>query len=291
MTMKNHMQKNDPLAKRVLSRITEERLAPRPRWEFLFKNYLFWGLGALAVLLGALASSAMIFEIENVDWRLAPVTHTSFFSFFLDAAPLLWVGVLALFLFLGYANVRRTNHGYRYSLATIALGAILTSLALGSALYLTGFGSVVEEVAGDYPPFHSPILVREHSWWLSPESGLLGGRVVSVAPGISSFELLDFNGTSWRIDGSDLRTSDLATVARGGVVRVVGVPTTATSSAFHACFVLPWEFHGGFGKSPLPFPLAFIASTSERSSTFARSESCKGIRPYQQLRDIDTSGF
>ncbi|MHB1163373.1 MAG: hypothetical protein ACYCZZ_02545 [Minisyncoccota bacterium] len=289
--MKNNTQKSDPLAKRVLGRITDEHLTPRPRWEFLFKNYLFWGLGALAVLLGALAFSAMIFEIENVDWRLAPVTHGSFFSFFFDAAPLLWVSALGLFLLLGYVNVRRTSHGYRYPLAIIALGAILTSLALGSALYLTGLGSVVEEVVGDYPPFHRPILLRERSWWLSPGKGLLGGHVVSVAPGLASFELLDFNGTLWRVDGNDLRNHDLATVARGGVVRVVGVPTAATSSEFHACFVLPWEFHGDFGQKTYPLPLALIASTSERSSSFVRSEACKGIRPYQQLRNIDTTGF
>ncbi len=67
-------QKKDHLAERVLGRITQEHLAPRPRWEFLLKNYAFWGLGVLAVLFGALAFSATLFEVRNVDWRLAPVS-------------------------------------------------------------------------------------------------------------------------------------------------------------------------------------------------------------------------
>jgi len=287
-----HTHPNDePFAKRVLARISDEHLTPRPRWEFVFKNYVFWSLGALAVALGAFAFSAMLFEVENVDWRLALVTHASLFAFFLDAAPFLWVGALALFLLLGYANVRRTNHGYRYSLTTIAVGAVLTSLTLGAALYATGLGGLVEETVGAYAPFHRPILTEERSWWLAPEKGLLGGHVVSAALGATSFVLRDFNGASWNVDGSDLRTPDLAAVARGGLVRVIGVPTSATSTVFHACFVIAWEFRGDWGRTPPPLPLAVIASTSERSSAAARSEVCRGIRPYAQLRALDETGL
>ncbi|MHB8860564.1 MAG: hypothetical protein ACYC48_02400 [Minisyncoccota bacterium] len=284
-------QEEDTFAKRVLTRITDERLSPRPYWEFAFKNYFFWGLGVFAVVLGAFASSAIIFEIENVDWRLALVTHSSFFSFFLDAAPFLWVGALALFIFIGYLNVRRTNHGYRYPLPLIALGAVLTSLVFGAALYATGFGGAIEDAAGTSLPFHSPIIMAERSWWLAPEKGLLGGTVESADTDMPSFVLRDFSGALWQIDGSDLRRPDLITVVRGGIVRVVGVPTAATSSEFHACFVLPWEPRGGPGREVPPPPLAVIASTSERSSVFVRSESCKGIRPYQQLRLIEETGF
>lgn len=282
---------DDRFAKRVLERISDEQLTPRPRWEFVFKNYVFWGLGAFAVALGAFASSAMLFEVENVDWRLALVTHNDFFSFFLDAAPFLWIGALVLFILIGYVNVRRTNHGYRYSLVTIALGAVLTSLTLGAALYASGFGGLVEETVGAYTPFHRSILIEERSWWLAPGKGLLGGHVVSAAPSVASFVLRDFNGAMWNVDGSDLRTPDLAAVARGGLVRVIGVPTTATSTVFHACFVLPWEFHGDFRHTPSPLPVATIASSSERSSFVARSEVCKGIRPYQQLRVLDETGL
>ena len=291
MTTMNHYPHDEPFAKRVLERISDEQLTPRPRWEFVFKNYVFWSLGAIAVALGALASSAMLFEMANVDWRLAFVTHSSLFAFFLDVAPFLWVGALALFIALGYANVRRTNHGYRYSLTLIAIGAILTSLTLGAALYASGFGSLVEETAGAYAPFHRPILAEERSWWLAPGKGLLGGHLVSAAPDATSFVLRDFSGALWQVDGSDLRTPDLAAVARGGLVRIVGVPTAATSTAFHACFVLPWAFRGDFRNAALPLPLAAIASTSERSASAARSELCRGIRPYAQLRALDETGF
>jgi hypothetical protein len=291
MNTNNQHHTNDNLAERVLGRIKEKHLVPRPRYEFVLKNYLFWTLGVLAVILGALAFSATLFEIENVDWRLSAATHSNFFSFFLAAVPFVWIITLALFILIGYSNVRRTNHGYRYSLTIIALGAVLTSLTLGTGLYATGFGGRIDESIGDHPPFYRPILTAERGWWLAPEKGLLGGQVIDAAKNISSFALRDFSGHVWNIDGSDLRGVDLAVVARGGIVRIVGVPLSATSSIFHACFVFPWETYGDFRNAPPPPPLAAIASTSENNATTTRSDACKNIRPYQQLHDIDDIGF
>ena len=287
--------KDDQLARKVLKRISGEHLVPRPRWEFIFKNYFFWIFGAFAVALSALAFSAMLFDIQNVDWRLSAATHANFLAFFLEAAPFLWAGALILFILVSYVNVRRTAHGYRYSLVVIALSAVLASLVLGSALYASGLGGEIEEAIGDHPPFYRPILVEERSWWLAPEKGLLGGRVVSLAPNNASFALRDFKGHLWQVETGDLRNTDFAAVLHGGIVRIVGVPVAATSSTFHACFVFPWEirygFFGNFFHTSSPSRLTLSTSTGERSVTTPRSEICKGIRPYRQLRSIDETGF
>ncbi|HUY62430.1 MAG TPA: hypothetical protein VMV50_01395 [Candidatus Paceibacterota bacterium] len=287
----DHPHTPDPFAKRILERIKGERLVPRPRWEFVFKNYFFWTLGAIAVILGAIAFSAALFQVENAGWRLSVVTHESFLSFVLDTAPFLWACALILFILIGYVNVRRTNHGYRYPLLLIALGAVLTSVTLGTAFYATGFGGEIEEALGGHLPFYRPILVEERSWWVAPEKGLLGGRVLSVTPGVASFMLQDFDGRTWEVDGSDLRGPDLTIVARGGEVRVVGVPATTTAAVFHACFVFPWQTYGLVENGPLPVPLAFFSTTSERIATTTRSELCRGIRPYQELRTLDENGI
>lgn len=280
----------EPLAKRILATIQEKHVRPRPRWEFLFKNYFFWTLGALAVVLGALAFSAALFEIENTGWRYFAATHGSFISFFFAAAPFLWVAVLALFILLGYATIRHTRTGYRYPLSLIALGAVLTSITLGTSLYAAGFGGSVEEALGDHPPFYRPVLETEHSWWVAPTKGLLGGVVISVASDTASFTLQDFSGREWIVDSSDVRGPDLAALLRGGVVRVAGVPITSNSTTlFHACFVFPWRIFGG-PSTPLPLPLAFIASTSEKITGAVRSEECKGTRLYNELHSIDRAG-
>jgi hypothetical protein len=283
-----HEVKPHTLAKRVLGRIDLEHLAPRPRWEFLLKNYVFWGLGALAAILGALAVAASLFEIQNVDWRLSSATHPDRISFFIATAPFLWLLALAVCTLAGYLYVRRTKHGYRYPLIAIALGAILLALALGSSLYLLGFGGTIEEAIGDHPPFYRPILAEERSWWLASEKGLLGGEVEEVAPQAASFTLHDFSGRAWNVDTSDLRNRDLDAIAHGGTVRVIGAPATASSTAFHACFVFPWVTRGGSGRKLATLPLALIASTSGKGRE-GRSDVCKGIRPYKQLHNVEDS--
>lgn len=161
--MTNHThQPHEHLTERVLGRIENEHVTPRPRWEFIVKNYFFWIFGALAVVFGALAVAATLFEIVSVDWHLAGATNTDFLAFFFAAAPFFWVAALALFILVGYLNIRCTNHGYRYPLVIIALGAVLMALALGSAFYMTGFGRAIEEIVDGHTPFHRPILRSIH---------------------------------------------------------------------------------------------------------------------------------
>ncbi len=281
----------DTLAKRILDKIEGEKLTPRPRWEFVFKNYVFWTLGALAVALGAFAFAAAVFEVQNAGWNLAVATHPDFLTFFLAVAPFLWAIVLIVFLALGYANIRRTKRGYRYPLAVIALGAVLTSVALGSGLYAAGLGGEIEESLGGQLPFYRPILVEEHGWWTAPQKGLLGGTVMSLASSTKSFVLKDFSGHTWQVDVSDLRGHDLVVLARGGTVHVVGVPTTASSTIFHACFVFPWQVFGQMRDETPPPPLFVPGPSLETSSSAPRSEQCRGLAPYTQLRALDGNGF
>lgn len=153
----------DHFSERVFERIKDEHVRPRPRWEFLLKNYFFWALGVLAVVFGALAVAAMLFEITNVEWGAGIASGSSLTAFLFEALPFFWAITLALFILIGYLNIRWTNHGYRYSLALIALGAILTSLALGTGLYLLDVGRAVEETVDSHTPFHRSILrhIRE----------------------------------------------------------------------------------------------------------------------------------
>lgn len=281
----------DPFARRVLNRIVDEHLAPRPRWEFLFKNYFFWTLGVLAVVLGALAFSAALFRIKNAGWQLSSVTHGDLGQFIFDAAPVLWVVVFGVFLAIGYLNVRWTIHGYRYPLALIAIGAMLTSIALGAGLYATGLGGEIEESIGDHPPFYRPILVAQQSWWLSPGKGLLGGQVISADPETASFVLRDFSGNEWRIEEGELQDKDRDALVVGNTVRIVGAPA-ATSSVFHACVVFPWRAFRAFRERLAPtLHLPPASPNHERIASSSRTYVCKDIRSYKELREIDATGL
>lgn len=298
-----HNQKDDRLAKRVFDRIEGEHLTPRPRWEFLFKNYFFWGIGILAVVFGALAVSATLFEVTNIDWRLSVATHPDFMTFLLAVAPYFWVIALALFVLIGYMNVRSTNHGYRYPLILLVLGAVFTSLSLGGGLYAAGLGGEVEAIIGDHPPFYRPIVVQQRSWWLAPEKGLLGGHVTRSASSSPYFIVRDFKNQTWKVDGSDLSPADRSAVSRGGEVRIVGLPTrpdetlsreggqrdassTLSKPSFHACFVFSSKLQGKLNGEVTPV----ITESDTDTEGTSDLERCKEIKPYEQLRSIDESG-
>jgi hypothetical protein len=273
---------NEPatsVAKRVLERIEGEHIAPRPRWEFLAREWFFWALGGASVALGALAVAAALFEVANADWRFWAATHGDFFAFLLSAAPFLWLVALALFILVGYENIRRTRRGYRYPFWLIALGAVLTSAVLGATLFAAGLGERIEEAPGDSLPFYRPIEAAERGWWIEPARGLLGGEVVAVSSTSDGFVLRDFDGALWQIDAGALSSTSIAAVARGGEVRVIGVPDPRATSTFVGCYVFPWQIKGAARAKPLAVP--FAPPAAEIFAFVARKNPCTGVAPYQ----------
>ncbi|HQU07563.1 MAG: hypothetical protein B7X04_01280 [Parcubacteria group bacterium 21-54-25] len=275
------------LSTRVLAEIEREQVVPRPRWTYVAANRALWVTAVLAIAVAALAAAATIFILANAGWQYASATHGTVFALLLAVLPSVWLVALIVFALVGYWNIRHTTHGYRYPLPLVVAGVVLLALLSGAALFAAGLGQGVEEGLGRHLPFYRPFLDQERSWWLDTSQGLLVGNIISLAPDLSSFTLRTSSGKVWRIDASDLRIADFSVLARGGLVRVVGVPRSATSTVpFHACFVFPWQIYGAF---PVPIPpiAAFTASTSEIISRGARSELCRGVRPYQSLRALE----
>lgn len=276
-------QKPPSLSERVLERIGAEHLRPRSRWSFVLENWFFWALGALALLLGSLASAAALFEVANTGWDFYAATHHDLLTLIIEAAPYLWLLVLAFFVFVGYENIRHTKRGYRYPLPIIVIGSVLTSVVLGAALFAAGFGQEVEEAVGGHVPFYQPVLLAEHAHWLAPARGLLGGMVVSVSSTSDTFTLKSFDGSLWTIDAGDLSTTSAAAVERGGVVRVIAVPSMEATSTLHGCAVSAWKTYGTAAGTPETRPFGPFLRP-ERSAPSARMEVCKGASPYRPPR-------
>ena len=58
------------ISKKILQKIRKEQIKPKPKWEFLLKNYVFWGAFILSIIVGGLASSVAIFRLVNNDWDI-----------------------------------------------------------------------------------------------------------------------------------------------------------------------------------------------------------------------------
>jgi len=275
----------------VIDRIEREGVTPLPRYRFIIQNVALWTFGILSIVFGSVAAAASFFALANAGWRYYVATHDTLLTFLVHAAPFAWLVTLALFIVIGYELFRRTTGSYKYPFILIAAGSVLLSVALGGGLYVFGLGELFDETIGAHLPFYQPTIAAEEALWVNPARGLLAGKIVSIAPDFSTFTLAAFDGSTWKVDGDDLREADEAALSHSAEVRIVGVPltsSTTTAASFHACFVFPWEVYGG-DRDALP-ARPFLHLESESNSAAERSQECRGVRPYAPLRALEEGG-
>lgn len=274
------------LSKKILERIDEERLAPRPAWQFAWKNRLYWGLWALSLALASIASSAVLFSFANSGWEFAVLTHDGTANFLLSVLPTAWLVAAGVVLFLAYENYRQTKHGYRIPFMA-AIGLSLLGAAVGGVvLYAAGVGQLVDEDFGGIFPAYRTVMARQQSTWVHPDRGLLAGEVLDVDGDFRSFRIKSFDGTVWILGGDELTPKSRELLLRHKLVRVVGfmVDDGNGNLVFKPCFVFPWEVKGGTpdrSAKPLIPVVPF-----ERKIAEVRSTDCKGVRPYDYLRRL-----
>ncbi len=290
----SHSKQSTPFAQKILRKINDEQVSPRPRWIFLLRNRALWIFAFFAVLLASVATAAAMFALLHADWQYALITHRSLIDFLTDSLPFLWFGILILFSGIGYVQIHTTDYGYRYSFAISLVGIVIAVLGLGTILFMSGIGQIVEEGANYQIPWYESVLYKKQSWWNSPAQGFLFGTITSQNQ--TSFYLTDSFGKQWMIDFSEVPFREQVNIRPGTVVRMVGIPSNMASARaqFHACFIMPW--HDGVYKTidppssvtrfahyvPIPHNI------SETISPSVRNKKCRGIRSYKLLRTLDT---
>lgn len=291
-------QPSDDLAGKVLGRIQEEKVVPRPRWQFLVKDHLAWVLLALCLMIGAAAAGAMMFTFANAGWTYRMVTHDSWISFVIETAPVVWILIFVGVIVAVIENIRHTKHGYRYSFSILLVFGLLGTLVGGALVFASGLGKRVDEEIG--PRLHiirRPAVVQQQRIWSNPSKGLLAGEIVSMEDGAATFRLRTFDGKEWMVNGEDLNDQSRKVLSRSRLVRVIGVPLEQpdeNGSTFRSCFVFPWEVMGAPSRpgDPHASRLLFIQMTSpppqETNPPEPRTTECEGVRPYAFLKKLQS---
>lgn len=287
------------LPEKIIERIEQENVVPKPRWQFSLANQLFWVIWAMSLLFAAAAAGAMMFALANSGWEFRDVTHDSFFAYLLDVLPVFWISALIIFVLIAYENMKRTKLGYRYPIRLIVGVGLFGALFVGGLLYASGLGENVEQNVGRHIPLYQPALQAQSRRWVNPTKGLLGGEVTQADARYTTFTIRTFDGNVWLIDGDELGSHERAAFLDDSrVIRVVGYPSSATTTmqppVFHACMIFPWEVKGApnSGKQPtfsiftpgtlvpgqkVKFQEAVTIPLDQRITT------CKGFRPYDSL--------
>lgn len=230
------------LGDKVLRKIKDERIAPKPRWQFLLKNYFVWAIFAFSVIVGAFSFCVILDFLADNDWDVYRYAVKNPIETIIISLPLIWIIALLFFLWLAYYNYKHTRDGYRHETYVIFGLSIVASLVLGLFFHFAlGTGEKVEGYIAEKLPFYDKISshCNNKEVWFQPEKGLLVGSIIGVSA-TNSFDLKDPDKVIWRIEeGENIIVRGKAPLYEKEEVKIIG--EQEDSQVFRAVEIRPWK--------------------------------------------------
>jgi hypothetical protein len=226
------------ISKETLRKIKDQGIRPHTKGYFFLKRSTVWGLFCFSLVLGSIASSAVIFQMNNAEWALFKHFRHSIIEFILLTIPFLWILFLIGFTIGAFFYFRQTQGGYRYRTITVVTLSILLSIIGGTVMNIAGLSERIESVFEENIPFYRGVGYCNKMIWMSPDKGLLAGTIVAVKEeGI--IELKDLDGKTWRINTNEAIWRGRLSSAPDLEIKLIGVRTG--EDGFIASEVRPWH--------------------------------------------------
>ena len=241
------MKKENHFSEKVLEKIKEKKITPKPKWQFLLKDYLVWGLGALALFIGGMAFSVIIYMFIYNDWNVYAQVSNSLLEFVFLTLPYFWIVVLVLFILVVNYNLRHTKKGYRYPVSSILVATIVISVVLGVVFFGAGMGQAIDDALGQKAPFYEKIINRRVQLWDKAQSGFMAG-VVNEIISEDSFTLITRSKQEWLISAPAAYLPPEFEVDVGTALKLFG--EKSGTSTFNASKILPTGPGRGFFERP-----------------------------------------
>ena len=212
------------LEKKILEKIKEEKIVPKPRWQFLLKDYSIWSAFLVSVVVGGLAFCVALSITVDNDWDIYRYLSISPVKHMLLSLPYLWIVLLFLFLALAFYNYKHTKIGYRHSVFIVLGLSIAGSILLGYVFHSAGIGRKIDRIFARNVPLYQEMecCSNRKDIWSQPDKGLLGGRILNVRFE-DGFDLEDFQGIVWQVEKNGqvlIREPFLVRVGEG--VKLIG---------------------------------------------------------------------
>jgi len=190
-------------AKEIFNKIKEKKIEPKSKWKFLLKNYLIWVFFSLAILVGSIAFSVIIFLLTDNDWDVYKYLDKNFISYILLSLPYIWIIILIIFSFLAYLNYKHTKSGYRINPITIVFISILLSVFAGGIMFSIGFGKIIDSTLSKNMPYYEKMIGYRQAVWNNPEKGLLAGKIIKIN-NENDFYIKSLDDKDWQIVGDNI---------------------------------------------------------------------------------------
>jgi hypothetical protein len=227
------------ISDKVLNRIKEGKLAPKPRWQFWLRDGGHWLVLAMLVLLAALAAGLLIFF-----WSDGPWLHGGRFGLevFFGRMPLLLLLIAVIGAVLAMFDFRKIGRGYRYPVRLIILSLAVMAILAGWLSNYLGLSQGLDKAFSQVSFYEDRESYMEQVWQ-NPDKGLIAGKI-SKAIEQDSFYLIDLDGKEWLIDASKALWRHNLKAEKGLEVKLIG---SASKDSFIVTEVRPWMKQGGCG--------------------------------------------
>lgn len=238
------MTQDKNISTKVLDKIKQENIEPKPKWQFLLHNYTLWVVGIIFLVIGGFAFSVIFYMLENNNWELYSSSEGNFTQFVFASIPYFWITILLIFIAIFYYNFKHTKRAYKYPPYLIISCVILISAILGSILNAGSFGNKLDTVFEDKVPVYKIIMKHRKALWDNPEKGLLIGSVNKIIDK-NHFILQDIKRNEWRIECIEHIQDCTSKLHKGIPVRIFG--KSKNDFNFQAKIIKP-EFERKFFK-------------------------------------------
>lgn len=162
---------------KIIAKIEEQKIKPRPRWQFIVKKYTILTLAIASLILGGLSFSLIFHLLNNQDWTWQSIDRSHFLLLILNSLPLAWLAFFVLFIVTLCYNFRQLKHGYKYPVKTIALSALVTMICFGILAAILGINRQIHSLLSNRIPSYQNAFDPRMQAWDRPQAGFLSGRI------------------------------------------------------------------------------------------------------------------
>lgn len=232
----------EEVTKNTLQKIKKENIKPIPKWQFLLKDSLVWGLFVLNLILGSIGFAISLYILGNNDVILDSSLVTNAWEWIILSIPVAWILLTVFFLFIAYYNFKHTSGGYRFTVVKIFLMNLVVSIVLGVVINGFGLSQKLNTMFSDNIPFYNHTMDLRSEVWMRPESGYLAGTIVDINLDTKILKIEDLNGKSWTISYSEATVRGRVSLQVGEEIKIVG--KIVSDSLFEASEIRPWAGNG-----------------------------------------------
>jgi len=238
------------ISQEILDKIKNTQ--PKPRWQFLLKDYMVWFLASTSLIISSLSFSVVLYMFIDNDWDVYASISNSLLEFVFLTLPYFWLIFLGIFILIAYYNFQHTKKGYKFSLDKIFLASLVINILLGTFLYNIGLGQAIDDLVAKKAPFYKEIINRRQHIWSRVEEGFLGGIVLAIEA--EYIIVQDIEGNTWTVSHFNTTTPDFVKLKIGQPVRIIG--QKADGQNFIMRMIMPMRgMHWMEDKHPLPPPM------------------------------------